>query len=70
MLDKFKELIRPLITFLFAAAFIYLAIIGKVSVEAFTGLVTLVVKYWFDSREQEKTAQPATLPTPPPPAGG
>jgi hypothetical protein len=36
------------------AVYCYLAVIGKVSVEVFGGTVTMVVLFWFKSREDEK----------------
>jgi hypothetical protein len=55
-MEEFKTAVRPIITLLFAGAFIYLTIEKMVSADAFLGIATLVIKYWFDSREPERKA--------------
>jgi hypothetical protein len=56
-MEQFKSAIRPLVTLLFCLAFIYMAIAGSISKDAFIGIATLVIKYWFDERA-EKSAIP------------
>jgi hypothetical protein len=53
-MEQFKSLVRPIITLAFAGAFIYMSVMGTISNDAFLGLATLVVKFWFDSRQEEK----------------
>ena len=49
----FKQAVRPIITLMFAGAFIYGFFINAISADAFLGIAVLVIKYWFDSREPE-----------------
>jgi hypothetical protein len=51
MLDQFKSTVRPIITLLFCAVFLYGFVEKLVSAEVFVSTATLVIKYWFDSRE-------------------
>ena len=62
LLEGFKGAIRPLVTLLFALAFIYMAINGSISKDAFIGIATLIIKYWFDSREQLPPTAPPVGP--------
>src|SRR3990167_5401422 len=60
-----RRAVRPLVTLGFAYAFIILTFQKIVSAEVFVGIVVLVIKYWFDSREEPrngKTAQPEVKP--------
>ena len=49
--------VRPLITVGFAAAFIYGFITKLIGAEIFVGVFTLVLKYWFDSREKKENGE-------------
>jgi len=60
-----RRAVRPLVTLGFAYAFIILTFQKIVSAEVFVGIVVLVIKYWFDSREEPrngKTEQPEVKP--------
>ena len=54
-----RQAVRPLITLGFAYAFIILTFQKIVSAEVFVGIVVLVIKYWFDSREEPRNGKPA-----------
>lgn len=49
----FRAPIRPLVTLLITLTFCYLAIIGKVPVDAFLTIVGVVITFWFTSRQKE-----------------
>ena len=53
-MEEFKTAVRPIITLMFAGAFIWFTFVKLIGPEAFIGIGTLVIKYWFDSREPEK----------------
>lgn len=50
--ETLRRAVRPLVTLGFAYAFIILTFQKVVSAEVFVGIVVLVIKYWFDSREE------------------
>jgi hypothetical protein len=52
--ETIDSYVRPFVTVVLVAVYCYLAVIGKVSVEVFGGTVTMVVLFWFKSREDEK----------------
>ena len=53
-MDRMNSLVRPAITFIFALTFCFLAVIDKVSPDTFVGAVTMVLTWWFKSRDEEK----------------
>ena len=52
MMEQFRSAVRPIITLMFATAFIYGFYVQLVSADAFLGIAVLVIKYWFDAREK------------------
>ena len=52
-----RRAVRPLVTLGFAYAFIILTFQKIVSAEVFVGIVVLVIKYWFDSREEPRNGK-------------
>ena len=51
LMGLFRTAVRPLITLMFAGAFIWGFFSGLISADAFLGIAVLVIKYWFDSRD-------------------
>jgi len=49
--------VRPYITILMVTVFCYLAVVGTIGPEVFVPTVTMVVVYWFKSREEEKKGE-------------
>ena len=47
--------IRPLVTVLFAGVFCWGFIVEMIGADVFTGVATMVIIYWFKSRDEEKT---------------
>ena len=56
--ETLRRAVRPLVTLGFAYAFIILTFQKIVSAEVFVGIVVLVIKYWFDSREEPRNGKP------------
>ena len=56
--ETLRRAVRPLVTLGFAYAFIILTFQKVVSAEVFVGIVVLVIKYWFDSREEPRNGKP------------
>lgn len=56
--ETLRRAVRPLVTLGFAYAFIILTFQKIVSAEVFVGVVVLVIKYWFDSREEPRNGKP------------
>ena len=52
--DLLRQAVRPLVTLGFCYAFIVLTFMKLVSSEVFVGVAMLVIKYWFDSRDNPK----------------
>jgi hypothetical protein len=46
--------VRPFVTIAFTLVFCYLAIIGKIGPDVFVPTVTMVLIYWFKSRDEAK----------------
>jgi len=49
--------VRPAVTIAFTAVFCYLAVIDKISSEVFVPTVTMVLVYWFKSRDEQKAGE-------------
>lgn len=52
MLEQFKSAVRPVVTLAFVYAFIHGFFMKLISADVFVGIAVLVIKYWFDSREE------------------
>lgn len=48
-----RALVRPVVTIMFAGAFVYMAVIGKIEPDVFTTVVMAVVLWWFKTRDQK-----------------
>lgn len=46
--------IRPLVTVLFAGVFCWGFIVTMIGADVFTGVATMVIIYWFKSRDEDK----------------
>lgn len=49
--------VRPVVTFLFAAAIVAGFLQGRLSGETFMGTAGVIMAFWFGQREQAKTEQ-------------
>lgn len=52
LLDTIHSSVRPVVTYLLAAAFVVGFFMGMVPHDVFSSLVISVVSYWFGSRER------------------
>jgi hypothetical protein len=50
ILDVGRALVRPVVTLLFAGAFVYLTVIAAVPIDAFVTVTTAVLSFWFAQR--------------------
>lgn len=57
-LETLEKAIRPIITAAFTAAFIFGFVAEKIGSDVFVGTATMVIIYWFKSRDDEKKGQP------------
>ena len=58
IVELLNALVRPVLALGFAAAVIFMSITGDVSVDAFLGIATLVVTWYFKSRDESKNNPP------------
>ena len=49
----FRAPVRPLVTVMLTATFCWLSLTGKIPVEAFVSVVSVVITFWFASRQKE-----------------
>ena len=49
-MDKFRSLVRPVITLSLTFTLCYLVIIGKIETQYFIGIVSTVIAFWFSER--------------------
>lgn len=56
-MNKFKENTRPGLSWAFGIAFIVLTGMGKIPIEAFIGIATATIIWWFKSRDEEKISK-------------
>jgi hypothetical protein len=54
MNEIINSYIRPGVTVLFAAVFCYGFLTAMIGSDVFTGVATMVIVYWFKSRDDEK----------------
>ena len=52
--EKAKELVRPVITFMLSGTLVYGFVTDKITGEVFVPFVTMVLMYWFKSRDEQK----------------
>ena len=55
MIDFIRGIVRPVTTFAFVGATVYLAIIGKIEPKDMLGLTGIVVAFWFSDRKTQKS---------------
>lgn len=58
-LDTFHSAVRPVVTYLLAAAFVVGFFMEMVPRDVFSSLVISVISYWFGSRERNVPAEGA-----------
>jgi len=51
MIDFIRGTVRPVTTFAFVGATVYLAIIGKIDPKDMLGLTGIVIAFWFSDRK-------------------
>ena len=56
-MEKFKSMIRPIISLVFTGGVVYLTIVKELPIEAFIGIATTVIIWWYKSRDEEKAAR-------------
>jgi hypothetical protein len=49
--------IRPAVTVLFAMVFCYGFLVTTIGADVFTGVATMVIIYWFKSRDEERIVE-------------
>jgi hypothetical protein len=49
-----RALVRPIVTVMFAAGFVFFTFTGVISGDVFAGAALTVIAYWFASRTSEK----------------
>lgn len=54
MVQAIKELVRPIVTVLFAVASVYFTAVKIMPIEAFLILATAAIVWWYKDREAEK----------------
>lgn len=52
--EKLNSAVRPFITILFALTFCFLTITGIISGDVFVGTVTMILTWWFKSRDESR----------------
>jgi hypothetical protein len=52
--ETIDSYVRPFVTVAFTLVFCYLAIMGTISADVFVPTVTMVLIYWFKSRDEAK----------------
>jgi hypothetical protein len=55
--ETFSSYVRPVLTVSFTGAFIYGFLAGMIGADVFTGVATMVIIYWFKSRDEAKTGE-------------
>ena len=53
-MKSFKENTRPGLSWTFGIAFIVFTGMGKIPIEAFIGIATATIIWWYKSRDEEK----------------
>jgi len=56
-MEKFKPVIRPIISLMFTCGVLYLTFVDKLPIEAFIGIATTVIIWWYKSRDEEKASR-------------
>lgn len=57
--DGLSGLVRPIITLALTGVFSYLAVVGTIAADVFVPTVTMVLIYWFKSRDEAKKSDDA-----------
>ena len=57
MIDQIKALVRPVVTFGIVGAVIYGFVTKLIATDVFVPLATLVLVFWFESREKKTESQ-------------
>lgn len=52
--ESLNGYVRPAVTIAFTACFCYLAVMGTITPDVFVPTVTMVLIYWFKSRDDAK----------------
>lgn len=64
--ESFNALVRGLVTIGLTGAYVYMAVMGRISPEAYTGTLGGVLTWWFLSRDRKSEQE--TTPSVPAPA--
>ena len=61
-LEFIRGIVRPVVTFSFVGATVYLSVIGKIDPKDMLGLTGIVIAFWFSDRKTPKgdTNEPKT----------
>lgn len=55
MIDKIRGLVRPIVTFVVVGAVVYGFVTKLIAAEVFLPLATMILVFWFESREKNNT---------------
>jgi hypothetical protein len=55
--EQLNGYVRPAVTIAFTGTFCYLSIIGTITPDVFVPTVTMVLIYWFKSRDEQKQGE-------------
>ncbi len=55
-IENIRALVRPLVTVLFASAFVALTFLGKINSEAFITVASGAIAWWFKERSDTRAA--------------
>lgn len=55
MIDKIRGLVRPIVTFAVVGTIVFGFVTKLISAEVFLPLATMVLVFWFESREKTNT---------------
>lgn len=66
MIEALQAAVRPVVTLMVTAVLCWGFLTARIGAEAFLGVVSMVVTFWFSQRERAKAPEPPP-PTPPAP---
>lgn len=61
-LDVLNSAVRPIVTLMVVAVLCYAFVTGQVAAEAFLGVASMVLTFWFSQRQAAKDSVPPATP--------
>ena len=56
MIEQFRGLVRPLVTYAIVASLIYGFVTKLITAETFLPIVVMIIVFWFESREKTNSS--------------